>query len=99
METGAILLALTIMSFMALVMLTVLWLICRAVLKLKENARLAALYTAGQQMPSGPSFTLVYKEGKKQLSVHILANTEQEALAQAFKHNIRFDKVLSLTKN
>jgi hypothetical protein len=75
------------------------------VFKSAENAELADRYRALQQKeieiqkPPQGGYILTYKSGKKVLTTQVVANSEAEAVAQAMKLAIPFDKILGVTKN
>lgn len=89
---------------MMLIMVTGLGLVGYCIARMLENARLAAKYRAlqNQQTPSMPvgGWTLTYKEGRSTKSIVVPGETEAEALTTATRQlNIRYDRIVSLTKN
>ena len=73
--------------------------------KSAENAELADRYRNQQNKqtleppPLAEGFTITYKSGKKVVTVQVPADTEAQAVAQAMKLAIPFDKILGVTKN
>lgn len=107
MENGnlvSLLIACAIVAFMVFVLLCIVGFFLWILATVLKNAELAARYRElqeGQTSPqgvTGPSWILVYKEGRKTETVRIIAETEPEALSIAIKNNVRYDKIISLDR-
>lgn len=101
---GTVIAGLSVVAFFGSGFIILIGLCGYAIAKAVENARLARKYheLQNQPAPSMPTggYTLVYKEGRATKTAFVQGTTEAEALLSATRQlNIRYDRIVSLTKN